>query len=49
MTGQIDALKALQMALARPGYYTGAIDVFLARVPMPPSRLWQLNAVRSAT
>lgn len=26
MTEQIDALKALQMALARLGYYTGAID-----------------------
>lgn len=26
MTDQIDALKALQMALARLGYYTGAID-----------------------
>lgn len=26
MTDQIDALKALQMALARFGYYTGAID-----------------------
>lgn len=26
MTEQIDALKALQMAMARLGYYTGAID-----------------------
>jgi len=26
MNDQIDALKALQMALARLGYYTGAID-----------------------
>ena len=26
MTDQLDALKALQMALARLGYYTGAID-----------------------
>lgn len=26
MTEQIDALKAFQMALARLGYYTGAID-----------------------
>ena len=26
MTDQIDALKALQMALARLGYYSGAID-----------------------
>lgn len=26
MTDQIDALKALQMALARLGYYTGTID-----------------------
>lgn len=29
MTDQIDALKALQMALARLGYYTGAIDGIL--------------------
>lgn len=28
MNDQIDALKALQMALARLGYYTGAIDGF---------------------